>query len=118
MSKSLPLEEMTLQEKLAAMESVWEDIAGSTKRDDSPGWHKDILDERAKRLATGEACFDDWETAKAKLRKKLEWKLRSSMKHNRILKDFHFYDKMTTGLGLFIFRHRFINCLRGIHPIV
>jgi hypothetical protein len=71
MSKSLPLDEMTLQEKLAAMESLWEDIASSTEPLQSPGWHKDILDERAKRSATGEARFDDWEAAKAEIRKKL-----------------------------------------------
>ena len=72
MSKSLPLEEMTLQEKLAAMESLWEDIASSAEPLQSPGWHKDILDDRAKRSAAGEARFDDWEAAKAGIRKKLE----------------------------------------------
>jgi len=72
MSKPLPLEEMTLQEKLAAMESLWENIAGSAEPLESPGWHKAILDERAKRIATGEARFDDWETAKKEIRKKLE----------------------------------------------
>jgi hypothetical protein len=72
MSKSLPLEEMTLQEKLAAMESLWEDIASSTEPLQSPGWHKDILDERAKRIAAGDAHFDDWEAAKAEIRQNLE----------------------------------------------
>ena len=62
---------MTLHEKLAAMESLWEDLARSPESIDSPTWHKDILDERRQRIAQGEAQFADWETAKAKIRNKM-----------------------------------------------
>lgn len=62
---------MTLHEKLAAMESLWEDLARSPESIDSPTWHKDILDERRQRIAQGEAQFADWETAKAKIRNKV-----------------------------------------------
>ena len=51
---NLPLKEMTLHEKLAAMESLWEDLARTPETIESPAWHKDILDERQKRLATGQ----------------------------------------------------------------
>ena len=71
MSVTLPLKEMTLQEKLAAMESLWEDLARTPEAVESPAWHKDILDERRQRLAEGESRFIDWETAKAEIRKKL-----------------------------------------------
>lgn len=67
---NLPLKEMTLQEKLAAMESLWEDLAGTPEAVESPAWHKDILDERQQRLAEGQSRFIDWETAKADIRKK------------------------------------------------
>ena len=63
---------MTLHEKLAMMESLWDDISGSTEPVESPVWHKEILDERRKRVASGEAKFIDWEIAKAELRKKIE----------------------------------------------
>ncbi len=72
MAKSLPLKEMTLHEKLAIMESLWEDLAGSPESIESPAWHGEILKERRQRNADGSAQFVDWETAKADIRKKLE----------------------------------------------
>ena len=71
MPVTLPLKEMTVQEKLAAMESLWEDLARTPEAVESPAWHKDILDERRQRLAEGKSRFVDWETAKAEIRKKL-----------------------------------------------
>lgn len=68
---TLPLKEMTLHEKLAAMELLWEDIARSPEAFESPPWHKDIPDERHQRIAEGNARFVDWEKAKAEIRKKL-----------------------------------------------
>ena len=54
------------------MESLWEELTESAESFESPAWHKDVLDERRKRVASGEAKFTDWETAKAEMRKKLE----------------------------------------------
>jgi len=71
MSITLPLKEMTLHEKLAVMESLWDDLAGSPEAIESPAWHKDVLDERRQRVAEGKAQFVNWETAKAEIRKKL-----------------------------------------------
>jgi len=71
MATKLPLNEMTIQEKLAAMEALWEDLSRSPEAIESPEWHKDILDERRQRVAEGTAQFEDWETAKAKIREKL-----------------------------------------------
>ncbi len=65
---NLPLKDMTFQEKLAVMESLWEDLARTPEAIESPAWHKDILDERRQRLAEGKSRFIDWETAKAKIR--------------------------------------------------
>ncbi|WP_447975381.1 addiction module protein [Nitrospira sp. Kam-Ns4a] len=68
---NLPLNDMTLQEKLAAMESLWEDLARTPEAMESPAWHQDLLDARRQRLAEGTARFSDWETAKADIRTKL-----------------------------------------------
>ncbi len=68
---NLPLKEMTLHEKLAAMESLWEDLTRTPEAIESPAWHKDILDERRQRLATGQSQFNDWEKAKADIRSML-----------------------------------------------
>jgi hypothetical protein len=71
MSFNLPLKDMSLREKLAAMESLWEDIARTPEAFESPAWHKDLLDERRQRLADGQSQFVEWETAKAVIRSKL-----------------------------------------------
>ena len=71
MSIKLPLHEMTIHEKLAVMESLWDDLARSPSAIESPEWHKDILDERSQRVIEGTAQFRDWEAAKAEIRKKL-----------------------------------------------
>ena len=68
---NLPLKDMTLQEKLAAMESLWEDLARTPEAIESPTWHKEVLEERLRLLAEGKTQFIDWETAKEALRKKL-----------------------------------------------
>ncbi len=67
---TLPLKEMTLREKLAVMELLWEDIAHAPEAFESPAWHKEVLDERRQRIAEGKAQFVDWETAKTEIRKK------------------------------------------------
>jgi len=71
MSIKLPLHEMTVQEKLAAMESLWEDLSRSPQAIESPEWHNNILDERRQRVADGTAQFEDWDDAKAKIRENL-----------------------------------------------
>jgi hypothetical protein len=71
MSFNLPLKDMSLQEKLAAMESLWEDLARTPEAIESPAWHKNLLDERRQRLAEGQSRFVDWETAKADIRNKV-----------------------------------------------
>jgi hypothetical protein len=67
----LPLKDMTLQEKLDAMESLWEDLVRTPEAIESPAWHKEVLDERLRNLQDGKSQFVDWETAKEALRKKL-----------------------------------------------
>ena len=71
MSKALPLKEMTLHEKLAAMEALWEDLARSPESIESPAWHEEVLDERRQRIADGKARLDDWETVKVEIRNKV-----------------------------------------------
>jgi hypothetical protein len=71
MSKMLSLKEMSLHEKLAAMELLWDDVTRCPESVESPAWHKDILDERRQRVANAEAQFTAWETAKTEIRKKI-----------------------------------------------
>ena len=70
MSTTLDLDHMTTEEKLAAMEALWEDLS---RRDavPVPQWHKDILDERQRLIDEGKAQFIDWETAKKQIRERV-----------------------------------------------
>ena len=62
---TLALKEMTLREKLAAMEALWEDLSRTPEAIESPSWHKEVLEERQQRVAEGKAKYADWKTAKA-----------------------------------------------------
>ncbi len=70
MSTTLDLDQMTTEEKLAAMEELWADLS---QRDavPVPQWHKDILDERQRLIDEGKAEFIDWETAKKQIRERV-----------------------------------------------
>jgi hypothetical protein len=70
MAITLPLNQMTVQEKLALMEILWEDLARTPEAIKFPAWHKQVLGEREARVASGEARFIDWEEAKAAARRK------------------------------------------------
>ena len=71
MTIDLPLEKMTLADKLEAMELLWADISRRPADLPSPDWHKDVLDERRRLVAAGELKFLDWDTAISELRKEL-----------------------------------------------
>ena len=71
MSIELPLEKMTLADKLEAMELLWADISRRPSDLPSPSWHKEILDERRRLVAAGKLKFQDWDTTIAELRKEL-----------------------------------------------
>ena len=70
MLTELQLEQMTIEEKLQAMEALWNDLCRRNAVP-VPQWHKDILDERQRLIDEGKAEFIDWETAKEQIRARL-----------------------------------------------
>ena len=70
MSYALQLDQMTRQEKLEAMEALWDDLCRHAAVP-VPQWHKDILDERQRLIDDGKAEFIDWETAKRQIRERI-----------------------------------------------
>ena len=64
---TLPLEEMTVTEKLQVMEELWSDLCCNQDQIPVPQWHKDILDSREELVKQGKATFVDWETAKKRI---------------------------------------------------
>ncbi len=71
MSVVLELDRMSLEEKLRAMEALWDDLCRREEAIPVPQWHKELLDERRRLIAEGKARFTDWETAKKRISEKL-----------------------------------------------
>lgn len=71
MSINLPLERMTLAEKLETMECLWADISRTPTSIPSPAWHKEILDARRRLVTEGKLEFLDWDTAIKDLKEEL-----------------------------------------------
>ena len=67
MSVQLPIDQLTIAEKLRIMEELWDDLRTRAEDVPVPQWHKDLLDERKRLVETGEARFDDWEAAKRRI---------------------------------------------------
>ena len=71
MSISLPLDKMSVEEKLQAMESIWDDLCDRADNLVSPAWHGEVLADRESALQGGDDEFIDWETAKQNIKKQL-----------------------------------------------
>jgi hypothetical protein len=71
MEAVLPLDQMTTEEKLRAMEAIWADLTRNADSFESPAWHADVLREREQRIAEGKETFVDWDEAKRQLRERL-----------------------------------------------
>ena len=67
MSAAIQIEQMTLEEKLRAMEALWDDLCRREEDVPVPQWHKDLLDQRERLIQQGKARFDDWENAKKRI---------------------------------------------------
>lgn len=66
----LPLNEMSVEEKLQTMEALWENLSANPEAIESPAWHEEELRVREQRIASGDAEFIDWEKAKADIRRR------------------------------------------------
>jgi hypothetical protein len=67
---TLPLEKMTRNEKLMVMEALWIDLSRDDAKVESPPWHADALREAERLVKEGKAKFSDWDTAKARIRRR------------------------------------------------
>lgn len=71
MDAVLPLDQMTTEEKLRAMEALWADLSAKADHFESPAWHGDVLHERDQRITEGKEPSLDWADAKRQLRDSL-----------------------------------------------
>jgi putative addiction module component (TIGR02574 family) len=66
---TLPLDTMSVAEKLQTMEAIWENLSANPETIESPAWHEDELRIREDQLASGDVKFLDWEKAKEEIRR-------------------------------------------------
>ena len=66
----LPLAQMTVREKLRAIETIWKDLARDERQVKSPDWHFDELKAREQRRKAGKEKVLDWNEAKKELRRR------------------------------------------------
>jgi hypothetical protein len=52
---SLPLDQLTVEEKLKAIEMLWDDLCRNEKQIPVADWQKELLDERQRQIGKGDA---------------------------------------------------------------
>jgi hypothetical protein len=68
MEFTLPLEQMSTEEKIRTMETIWDDLCKKADSLSSPSWHKNVLQEREEQIKNGDDEFMDWDEAKKHIR--------------------------------------------------
>ena len=67
---TLAIQQMSWEEKLRAMEELWESLSGEGARLESPAWHGESLRETEQRYEAGQEQPIDWAIAKQELRER------------------------------------------------
>ena len=71
MANTLPLDKMSVAEKIQAMESLWDDLCRKADAVSSPAWHEGVLTERDLMRQSGEEISEDWDLAKKNIENKI-----------------------------------------------
>lgn len=71
-ASSLPIETLSLAEKLILMERLWEDLSRRPADIPTPDWHGDVLAKRVAAVREGKTSFVAWDDAKKRLAERLE----------------------------------------------
>ena len=71
MAVDLPLAQMSVDDKLQAMELLWADLSKDPAQVASPAWHGEELRQRRAQVLRGTAHFQRWDDAMASLRAEL-----------------------------------------------
>ena len=65
---TLPLDKMSISDKLQTMEILWDDLSRQVQDIDVPEWHHEVLASREADLREGKEYFTDLEVAKEAIR--------------------------------------------------
>lgn len=61
----IEIKKKSIIERLQAMEALWDSLLHEESQIESPEWHRDILEERRKKIEKGKAEFISLEELKA-----------------------------------------------------
>ena len=62
------IKKLSIGERLEVMEQIWESLRGEEQELSSPSWHGPILEERKRKMESGEAAFMTLDQLKARFR--------------------------------------------------
>lgn len=65
----LPLNTMSVEEKVQLLEQVWDNLCRQSGDVRSPEWHAEILHERQRQIKNGTMAVSPWSEAKERLQK-------------------------------------------------
>jgi hypothetical protein len=68
MKPDLPLDQMAVEDKLLAMEALWDSLSRDPDTVESPAWHSVVLAERLAALERGEVTLLDLDDVKRRFR--------------------------------------------------
>ena len=71
-ASDLPIDKLSLEEKILLMERLWEDLSRRPSDIPSPDWHGELLAERQAAVREGRTSFVEWKSAKQRLRDRLK----------------------------------------------
>lgn len=58
---TLEIKKMSRIERIQAMELLWDSLMNEASEVESPGWHRDVLEERKRKIQSGKAEFISFE---------------------------------------------------------
>jgi len=67
MNNEFSVQDMSVAEKLIAMEKLWDSLRDVPGNVPSPAWHQEVLEERERRLASGEATVSSLKEVRKRL---------------------------------------------------
>lgn len=56
------IKKMSRVKRLQAMEALWDSLIDEESEIESPEWHRDVLEERRRKIQTGKAEFISWKS--------------------------------------------------------
>jgi len=63
--ETIEIKKMSVIERLQAMETLWDSLVDEEPEIESPQWHREILEERKRKIENGKAEFISLEELKA-----------------------------------------------------